>query len=448
MATGIRRRHSKGCPALAAGRCRCNAGYEASVYLAREGKKVRKTFAKESEAKAWRNEASTAAQKGELRTREPLTLEQAAWLWLEGARSGVVRNRSGEPYKPGPLREYARALQKRVLPEFGAVQLSELRRADVQAFVDELLSTGLSASLVRNTVDPLRAIYRHAVKRELVAVNPTREIDLPAANGRRERIASPTEAARLLQCLSTSDRALWATAFYGGLRRGELQALRRSDVDLGKSEIHVRRSWDQCEGPITPKSRAGVRTVPILAILRDHLDAHLLAAGCEGDDLVFGRSSDVPFAPKTAKERAERAWAAVNKTEREAAENEERDPDLLKPITLHECRHTFASLLIDAGVNAKAIQTFMGHATIEMTFDQYGHLMPGSRDQARELVDAYLVKAEKKARADAAAAESCATRAPMAGGIKRIAADVVGGNIVVSGNAEPQKAAVVRSAVS
>ena len=76
----------------------------------------------------------------------------------------------------------------------------------------------------------------------------------------------------------------------------------------------------------------------------------------------------------------------------------------MEPITLHECRHTFASLLIDAGVNAKAIQTFMGHATIEMMFGQYGHLMPGSREQARELVDAYLDAAESESRVAATAA--------------------------------------------
>lgn len=58
--------------------------------------------------------------------------------------------------------------------------------------------------------------------------------------------------------------------------------------------------------------------------------------------------------------------------------------------TFHECRHTFASLLIDAGVNPKAIQEFMGHATIEETFSRYGHLMPGTRDQARRVVDAYI----------------------------------------------------------
>jgi integrase len=106
--------------------------------------------------------------------------------------------------------------------------------------------------------------------------------------------------------------------------------------------------------------------------------------------LVFGRETGDPFDPKAITDRAKRAWAKANKCERETAEREGRRPDLLQPITFHECRHTFASLLIDAGVNPKAIQEFMGHATIEETFSRYGHLMPGARDQARKLADAYI----------------------------------------------------------
>lgn len=387
MAEGIRRRHSKGCGVREGGRCNCSAGWEASIYLAREGRKLRRTFARESEARSWRADARAAANARSLRTPSQITVEQAAWLWLEAARSGAVRDRSGHHYKPGTLREYGRALGLRVLPEFGALQLSELTRADLQDFVDRLLDRKLAASTIRNTMNPLQAIYRHAVRRELVSVNPTREVDLPAARGRREKIATASQASRLIAAVPDSDRAIWATAFYAGLRRGELQALRSSDIDLGRSEITVERSWDQYEGPIAPKSKAGIRTVPILAVLRDHLDAHALGTG---SDLAFGRKSDEPFAPKTVANPAKRAWAAVNEREREEAEREGRSPDLLPSLTFHECRHTFASLLIDAGVNPKAIQEFMGHATIEETFSRYGHLMPGARDQARELVDAYL----------------------------------------------------------
>jgi integrase len=387
MAEGIVKRHSAGCPARDGGACRCKAGYEAWVYLRQERKKVRKTFARRSEARSWRAEALGVVSRRALHSPSPTTIEQAAWLWLEGARSGAVRDRSGRTYKPGTLREYQRSLAKRVLPEFGGIRLSELSRAEVQGFVDALLGEGLSPSTVGNTLNPLQAIYRHAVRRDLVAVNPTRDIELPASRGRRDRIASATEAARLLAVLPTRDRAIWATAFYAGLRRGELQALRPSDVDLASSEITVERSWDQYEGPVPVKSRAGQRTVPIIGALRGYLEAFEVESG---SGLLFGRKNGEPFAPKSISERAVRAWDEANEREREAAEREHREPVLLRPITLHECRHTFASLLIDAAVNAKAIQTFMGHATIEETFSRYGHLMPGARDQARALVDAYL----------------------------------------------------------
>jgi integrase len=66
--------------------------------------------------------------------------------------------------------------------------------------------------------------------------------------------------------------------------------------------------------------------------------------------------------------------------------------DALEPITLHEARHTCASLLIAAGVNAKALSVIMGHSTIAMTFDTYGHLMPGGLDEARTATDAYLAQ--------------------------------------------------------
>lgn len=312
---------------------------------------------------------------------------------LEAAHKGVVRDRSGNIYKPGTLREYQRALKLRLLPEFGQSRLSEVTRSDLQDFVDRLMAAELAPSTIANTLNPLQAIYRHTVRRGIVAANPTRDLELPRARGRRDRIATAAEAKRLIEALPQDDRAIWATAFYAGLRRGELQALRASDVDLTGMEINVKRAWDQYEGPIAPKSKAGIRTVPILGALRQHLEQRTAETGHA--DLILGRGADSPFAPKAISDRAKRAWAEANKQERKAAEREDREPDPLRPITLHECRHTFASLLIDAGVNPKAIQEFMGHAMIEETFSRYGHLMPGTRDQARQLVDAYLQAADR-----------------------------------------------------
>jgi integrase len=114
--------------------------------------------------------------------------------------------------------------------------------------------------------------------------------------------------------------------------------------------------------------------VPISAALRGFLTDHLEAAGRAGSDRIFGSTTARPFSGEKLSERADAAWKSAG----------------LNRITLHECRHTFASLMIAAGVNAKALSTFMGHANISITLDRYGHLMPGSEAEAAELLDAYL----------------------------------------------------------
>ena len=374
MAEGIEARHAKGCRVLSGGRCNCSPTYRVRVWSNREERRIRKSFATLAEAKAWRAEALVAVRQGTLRAPVPQTLRAAAQAWLVGARQRTVRDRSGRAYKPSTLRTYAEKLEAYLLPALGNYRLSELRRRDVQALADEMLAAGLSPSTVRNAIDPLRAIYRRAIQRDDVAVNPTTNLDLPASRKSRDRIASAAEAKALLDALPPSERATWATAFYAGLRRGELRALRCSDVDLGRSEIRVARSWDQYEGPIDPKSEASARTIPLLAVLRDYLDEHLLSVGRTGDELVLGRTATDAFVASTVRSRANRAWKVAG----------------LDPMTLHECRHTFASLLIASGENPKAVQEFMGHSTISETFDRYGHLFPGARDEARARMDAYL----------------------------------------------------------
>src|SRR4051794_10440069 len=194
-------------------------------------------------------------------------------------------------------------------------------------------------------VVPLMAIFRREVARGRLTTNPTTGLSLPAVRSTRERIASPEEGPRLLAVVSDDDRAIWATAMYAGLRRGELMALPVRLVDLEAGVIHVERGWDTVEGEIETKGR-NRRKVPIPASLRKHLAAHLMRTGRRDDDLAFGRTPSLPFDPHRVSDRADAASEAAGLTR----------------ITLHECRHTFASLMIAAGVNAKALQTYMGHA--------------------------------------------------------------------------------------
>lgn len=378
MSHGIEVRHARTCRAQAGGRCNCSPTYRAHVWSDRDRKRIRKTFPSRAAAQAWRDDAKVALRQGALRAPSPVTIREAAEVWMRGAKEGAIRNRSGERYKPSTLRGYDRSLQLRVLPTLGDVRLSDLRRSQVQDLADSLLASGAGTSTIRNTLDPLRAIYRRAVAREQVAVNPTERLELPANRGRRDRIASPQEAAQLLGALPDEDRALWATAIYAGLRRGELRGLRWSDVDLDAGVIRVERSWDDHEGEIEGKTRAARRTVPIASQLRSELAARKLRSTPRSDKaLVFGATATTSFEPSTIRRRALAAWKRAK----------------LTPIALHECRHTCASLMIAAGVNAKALSTYMGHASVTITYDRYGHLMPGNEDEAAVLLDAYLANA-------------------------------------------------------
>jgi integrase len=345
------------------------------VWSAREQKRIRKTFSTLAEAKAWRAEALVALRRGTMRARTAVTLRQAWEAWLAGAREGSVRNRSGDAYKPSVLRGYEASMRLRVLPELGGARLSDVTRVSVQDLADRMLAHGLDPSTIRNTLMPLRAIFRRALARGEVALNPVAGVELPSVRGRRDRIASPAEATALVAALPEDDRAVWATAFYAGLRLGELWALRDEDVDLDAGVIRVERSWDRREGVIEPKSRAGRRAVPIVAVLRSHLAARKLRRG--DSSMLFLGNGSRPFDRDALVGRAKKAWETAG----------------LDPIGLHEARHTFASILIAAGVNAKALSTYLGHSSIQITLDRYGHLMPGNEDEAVALVDAYLERA-------------------------------------------------------
>lgn len=380
LPTGIQLRHSRSCASSAGGACTCKPSYQAEVWSARDKKKLRKTFPTLAAARGWRADAQVGLRKGTLRAPTPTTLRQAADAWLAGARDGSVRTRSGDAYKPSAVRSYEGSLRKRVLPELGAFRLSEIARIDLQDFADRMLAEGLDPSTIKNTIMPLRAIYRRALNRGEITVNPTTGLELPAARGRRDRVADPEEARLLIAALPPDDRAVWATALYAGLRRGELMALRWEDVDLDGRRIRVARSWDPRERTMgAPKSAAGARTVPMLAVLRTHLLEHRLRTG-RSEGFLFGADGTAPFSYSPVVARARRAW---------------RDAELTH-IGLHECRHTFAALLIDARVTPKAISTFMGHASISITLDRYGHLLPGSENEAAELVDAYLARFEEQ----------------------------------------------------
>jgi integrase len=365
---GITVRHGRSCPAREGGQCHCTPTYQGQVWDARAGKRLTRSFATITAARQWRQDAAAALRAGTLTADRGPTLEEAADDWLGAARAGIVRNRSGETYKPSALRGYAQVLRLHVLPALGQERLREIDLPQLQRFVDRLAADGLAAATITTAVTPLRAIYRRARQVGHVHTNPVSGISVPSIDRRQERFATVEQVEAMLELLEgAKDRALWATALYAGLRRGELHALHREDVDLATGVIRVERGWDHCVGEVPPKSKQGRRKVPIPAALRDRLVEYLIDGPDSGR--VFIGLSDSYDRGRAA---ARRAGVA--------------------PPTLHECRHGYASLMIAAGVNVKALSTFMGHANIRITLDQYGHLLPGAEDEAAGLLDAFLAR--------------------------------------------------------
>ena len=262
------------------------------------------------------------------------TFGELAHRWWDGVENGTIgkrRGRGGSGYSPNTLKGYERTLRNRLIPEFGGRHASEITDVDWQLWVDRLSQEGLSRSRIANQVAVVSAIYGWASRptRRLAPSNPIRAIELPPNDEKpRTRVAPLEEAEQLLLHLDPDDRVPYALAFYAGLRREEIHRLRWEDVGLDGFRLWVRKS----------KSAAGTnRRPPIAEPLREVLRDAALRNPSEPDDPV----SAVSVMSGKLAERATAAWTAAG----------------LERITLHECRHTYASFLMAAGYTLKELMS-------------------------------------------------------------------------------------------
>jgi len=408
MAEGIEVRHSKACRSRKGGKCDCNPTYRAHLWDGRNERRVRKTCRTRTEAKQWRRDAAAAIAHAEvvITDRSP-RLRVALDELLEGMKSGRVLTRSGDPYKPGTVRTYRYAVNDVWVPELGHLRVSEVTRSDVQCVIDDMRVAGASPSTIANTLDPLRVLFRRAARDDIPTRDPTKMLELPAVRSAVRDISAADNADELLTPLWELERVLWATALFAGLRRGELRALRWKDVDLENGKIKVRLSWDDVAGEQSPKTASGARELPLTSALRRELAAwRLRRGGPPADDLVFGEGQTRPFPTSSVDRDAKCAWrdarrerldeleqelaGATRKADRERVTRElERERSRKWGMTLHAARHAYASTIIDAGLSAVAVKTYMGHSSITTTIDLYGHLFPSTLLADTERLDAH-----------------------------------------------------------
>ena len=343
MATGIIKRHTKDCRTRAGGRCNCDGCWQAAVYSKRDGRKIRKHFTNAAEAKTWRADALTALSQGTLRAATKATLRDTAQEWLRGAESGEVRNRSGQPYKPATLRGYRQALEDRVLPEFGAASSRRSPPPTCKPW-----STAGRASACRPRRSATRSSRCRRSTAGQVSRRAARQPDprpgaacAAAARGRdRRRRGWPRSCSR---AAAAGPAGVGHGAVCGpALRRAAGAALGRG----GRCRRHDRgaRVLGPKGGPDRAQDADLRRTVPMPGALRDLIARAPAAQVRPGDDKpCSGRRGAVP--------RRRRSTGAP--TRRGSGGPTER-------LRLHQARHTYASFMIAAGVNAKALAQLHG----------------------------------------------------------------------------------------
>jgi integrase len=278
--------------------------------------------------------------------------------------------------KPKTRYDYRSLLGTHVLPTFGEVELVRIDRLMVRTWIADLEASGLSASRIRQARHVFASAMKAAVESGFVAANPASGVKVPKARPKEKLFLTAEQVELLADAIDERYRALVYLLAYGGLRWGEAVAVRRRRIDLRRSRVEVAESLAEVAGALHfgPTKTYDRRTVILPAFVRDQLAHHL--AGHHIDDLdalVFSSPEGTPLRHSNFWRRD---WLPAV-----------RSADVPEGLGIHDLRHTCAALLIAEGAHPKAIQEHLGHSSITVTMDTYGHLFPSQMEELATRLD-------------------------------------------------------------
>ena len=291
------------------------------------------------------------------------------------------------PLKEQTRERYRGILRRELMPVFGGYPLAKIHPHQVRAWAHEQNAGPLSASSVRQHIAVLRSCLKAAQIDGHLGELPLLGVKMPRSYSRQPAVLTLTEAFAMIDAAPAAWQCAIATALFTGLRLGELLALTVEDVDLPGRRINVRATLTEVNARTPrlqreePKSRAGIRQVPIVEALAALLQDHLDALGPTEGGAVFAS----PVGTWMSKSNFYRdAWRPT----RTAAGRED--------LTFHDLRHTAASLLLaHSGAELAELKFVLGHSQIAHTVDLYGHLVPGRLEGLRATFDAAVTAAQR-----------------------------------------------------
>lgn len=311
--------------------------------------------------------AIARAERGDLVPVEKLTVVEYMWEWLQGRPDYRANTRVG----------IDSIIKNHIVSScIGNIQVQTLTGRHVQAWVTELRNKKLKPSSIHRFFAMLHTALQDGVKLRVISSNPAQGIALPQTTKKTEQVVLDQEQANLF--LKTLEGHGWlrpiiVLALTTGMRKSELLALRWSDIDMKNGSLFVRHNIAMVahvgvvEGP--PKTKASERKIQLPLFALDMLKSHKieqkvkkLAAGptWQDHDLVFSWDSGYFIYTKTLDQAFK---TAVQKAG-------------VPRVTFHGLRHSAATLLLSMGVPPKVVQEILGHSSILMTMDLYGHVLP------------------------------------------------------------------------
>jgi integrase len=325
---------------------------------------------------------------GTLVNASKVTVEAYLWSWLDGKHSLSVVT----------VERYRHIIGKSIVPTLGTVELQKLKPAHVRDWLSGMMKSGrrnggaLTARTVRHSYRVLRGALQDAVTLELLARNVAAAVKPPKIPDDEIEILKADQIATVLEALRRNWRRLRpivSLAVATGMRRGELLALRWSDVDLDKTVLNVERSLQESKSAglvfKSPKTKHGRRTITLpqsaVAMLREHRKEQLelrlqLGMGKHGaDDLVFCNHDGSPI-----------SCSYLSKMWRLATD---RLPSFPK-VSFHSLRHSHASALIAAGIDVVKVSRRLGHSSPVITLRVYAHEFKDEDDGAAAAIEAVL----------------------------------------------------------
>jgi len=285
---------------------------------------------------------------------------------------------------PATVTTYRRDLDRYILPAFGSVDPKRLSARMIQAWIATELDR-LAPSSVHRHYRTLRTLFAWAIRQGQLSVNPCDRVQPPRVPNKAPAFLTGKQVELLAEQMPERYRALVLVAAFGGLRWGEAVGLRRCDVDGARLTITgqlqlVEGRWVRSE----PKTTAGRRMVVLPSFVGEIVATHMdNFTGDHPEALIFTNQHGNPVGQSFRHNIWQPALARAGLIE--MTRRSGRVPSYGKGPTFHDLRHTAVALAIQAGAHPKAIQARLGHASIGVTMNTYGHLIDDGSELAADL---------------------------------------------------------------